>query len=603
MNSLTVSFSKRLATAYSTARDRLLAERTSAGVWEGELSSSALSTATATIALSLVDSIRHADLIAAGFQWLRDHQNDDGGWGDVPGGLSNISTTSLVNAAFMLRSAQSPIDERLQASIHRADAYLTRHAGGATSSLRAAAVRARYGKDRTFSIPILCCCAIAGVVPWHEVERLPFELACAPASFYRWLRLPVVSYALPALIAVGLATHVHRPPRLVPLGWLRDRAAAGALRKLTTIQPESGGFLEATPLTSFVVMSLVAAGRSDHPVVARGVDFLVRSARSDGSWPIDTHLATWVTTLATNALQSDAKRDPLDTASKAKIRSWLLDQQYQTVHPYTDAAPGGWAWSPLSGGVPDADDTPGALLSLHRLGIDERTTEAAAAGVRWLLDLQNNDGGWPTFCRGWGYLPFDRSGADLTAHALRALVAWRAPLTSNPQFSLPDRMFDSALRNGLRYLERSQRPSGAWTPLWFGNEHTRDNENFTFGTARVLAAYRDLDLLGSEPAQRGAEWLVQAQNDDGSWGGDVGIVGSVEETALATEALISVASKSGKAAAVKGIEWLISRIEDGTYVRPATIGFYFAKLWYFETLYPIIFTVSALARAAAEPVD
>ena len=27
------------------------------------------------------------------------------------------------------------------------------------------------------------------------------------------------------------------------------------------------------------------------------------------------------------------------------------------------------------------------------------------------------------------------------------------------------------------------------------------------------------------------------------------------------------------------------------------IGFYFAKLWYFEKLYPLIFTAGALARA------
>src|SRR4029079_14402375 len=40
----------------------------------------------------------------------------------------------------------------------------------------------------------------------------------------------------------------------------------------------------------------------------------------------------------------------------------------------------------------------------------------------WIRDLQNHDGGWPTFCRGWGHLPFDRSGSDLTAHNLRALV-------------------------------------------------------------------------------------------------------------------------------------------------------------------------------------
>jgi len=29
------------------------------------------------------------------------------------------------------------------------------------------------------------------------------------------------------------------------------------------------------------------------------------------------------------------------------------------------------------------------------------------------------------------------------------------------------------------------------------------------------------------------------------------------------------------------------------------IGFYFAKLWYYEKLYPIIFTVGALNRASA----
>ena len=39
----------------------------------------------------------------------------------------------------------------------------------------------------------------------------------------------------------------------------------------------------------------------------------------------------------------------------------------------------------------------------------------------WLIHLQNRDGGWPTFCRGWGALPFDRSGCDLTAHVLRIM--------------------------------------------------------------------------------------------------------------------------------------------------------------------------------------
>src|SRR5205814_5887185 len=91
---------------------------------------------------------------------------------------------------------------------------------------------------------------------------------------------------------------------------------------------------------------------------------------------------------------------------------WLLRCQLRQAHPYTGAAPGGWAWTDLSGGVPDVDDTSGALLALARLrGVgaadQKRIDEAAAAGVSWLLDLQNSDGGWPTFCRGWGTMPFD----------------------------------------------------------------------------------------------------------------------------------------------------------------------------------------------------
>ena len=78
--------------------------------------------------------------------------------------------------------------------------------------------------------------------------------------------------------------------------------------------------------------------------------------------------------------------------------------------------------------MPDADDTPGALLALLQLGTVESADARSRgiAGVRWLLDLQNRDGGIPTFCRGWGALPFDRSSPDLTAHTLRAWSAWLA---------------------------------------------------------------------------------------------------------------------------------------------------------------------------------
>ncbi|MCA9226472.1 MAG: squalene--hopene cyclase, partial [Planctomycetales bacterium] len=46
-----------------------------------------------------------------------------------------------------------------------------------------------------------------------------------------------------------------------------------------------------------------------------------------------------------------------------------------------------------------------------------------------------------------------------------------------------------------------------------------------------------------------------------------------------------------------GIAWLIEAVEAGRHRESWPIGFYFAKLWYYEKLYPQIFTVSALGQA------
>src|SRR5262249_28974018 len=140
--------------------------------------------------------------------------------------------------------------------------------------------------------------------------------------------------------------------------------------------------------------------------------------------------------------------------------------------------------------------------------------EAQFDALDWLVGLQNRDGGWPTFCRGWGNLPFDRSGADLTAHVLRAIAAEQEGLRYFPGF-----VRDDIRSRGLAYLARAQRPDGSWLPLWFGNQHAPDEINPTYGTARVLAAYRDLDRMNSEPARRGVAWLLANQNSDGGWGG------------------------------------------------------------------------------------
>jgi squalene-hopene/tetraprenyl-beta-curcumene cyclase len=454
-------------------------------------------------------------------------------------------------------------------------------------------------------VPILTMCALAGRLgtgreAWARIPQLPFELAAFPQRWFKWLRLPVVSYALPALISIGLVRHRHRPTLNPVSRGTRTMATGRALKLLERIQPSSGGFLEATPLTSFVVMSLLGAGLHDHPVVGRGVEFLTRSAREDGSWPIDTNLATWVTTLSVNALANDPEFDRhFPREDRSKVRDWLLGQQYRTEHPYTLADPGCWAWTDLPGGVPDADDTPGAMIALRHLDPqDPRCEQAALAGAAWLANLQNRDYGIPTFCRGWGKLPFDRSSADLTAHALRAWGAWGAQCGGVMWGSI-----DIAGMRGLSYLCRHQRDDGAWAPLWFGCQHAADEANLTYGTSRVLLATPGImSEKWRQPVARAVRWLAGAQNPDGGWGGAPGTPSSIEETALAVEALATVAGERAAGTGEKvpdtfisrGVEWLVRNTLRGTGFEPSPIGFYFAKLWYFEKLYPLIFTVAAL---------
>ena len=601
-------------------RRALLEARTQDGHWEGVLSSSALSTATAVVALALMrrdtpdPPADDGTLVRRGIAWLIAHQNDDGGWGDTDRSFSNISTTALGWAAL----AVGGTSDELQRAEERAAGWLSRAAGGTDPVSLANAIVARYGKDRTFSVPILTMCALCGRLgtgraAWRLIPQLPFELAIVPRHFFTVISLPVVSYALPALIAMGLARHRQHPSRNPLARAIRDGAVQRSLRVLESLQPPNGGFLEAAPLTSFVTMTLVAAGHGQHAVAARSAAFLRRSARADGSWPIDTNLATWLTTLSIHALNAGRIDEALTVDDRRALRGWLLGQQTQEEHPYTGAAAGAWAWTDLPGGVPDADDTSGALLALRSLGVDETSVAAAARGVEWLLNLQNRDGGVPTFCRGWGALPFDRSGSDLTAHAIRAWLAWKPDLGA-----VLGRRIDGALRAAAAYLLCSQRADGAFLPLWFGNQQVLKDENPTYGTSRVLPAldavaqHTSLDVAGA--IARATAWLVRAQHADGGWGGDAGAPSSIEETSLAISALTGDRGlgigdsglgirdrglEGAREAAERGGEWLRQATRDGTVCPAAPIGFYFAKLWYYEQVYPVIFATEALERLRA----
>ena len=610
---------ERLRKAAASARQHLISRQNDRGHWEGHLSSSALSTATAIGALCAVAAHsqnphpKTTRLVAGGLRWLAENMNEDGSWGDTVLSFGNISTTTLGWAAFGLADA----DQSYHDVVHGAETWISEYAGSVLPMQLAPAITRRYGKDKTFSVPILTMCAISGrlgkdAAAWRHIPQLPFELAAFPQGWFAALRLPVVSYALPALISMGLARHVNLPSRNPLARSFRDRVTPITLEVLSRIQPTSGGFLEATPLTSFVAMSLAAAGHADHPVTRNCLRFIADSVRNDGSWPIDTNLATWATTLSLNAML-DGKAQPAREPSFEPALDWLLSQQYREFHPYTNAAPGGWAWTDLSGGVPDADDTSGAVITLARFHQQadeehqEQLEDSAENGLHWLFSLQNSDGGIPTFCRGWTRLPFDMSSPDITAHTLRAWAAW--------QDAEPDVATRCAgrARNALRYLIHQQHSGGYWTPLWFGNQHEAKEENPLYGTSKVLLALaepRVNDIFNLQvPLTAGLRWMINAQDPGGGWSGFMGGPPSIEETALAIEALAACLSHREtlpdglpwdevRSCLEKGLAWLLPRVESGEWKNPSPIGFYFAKLWYYEELYPVIYVNAALANAS-----
>ena len=596
---------EKLRHSLCAVREHLIGAIGEGPCWHGHLSSSALATATAVTALAVIDTDKYANLIASGLGWLCSNVNADGGWGDTAVSESNISTTLLCWSAFAM--AEDPL--RYKDAVNGAELWLEKRAGGLDAHQLVEAVYRKYGSDRTFAVPILTMCAICGRLgsdPWNLIEPLAFELAIFPHGLYRWLRLSVVSYALAALIAIGQVHFYHAKPRNLFVRCLRYFSRKRTLRKLARIQPDNGGFLEAITLTSFVVMSLGKAGQEDNAVVKKGLDFVAATVREDGSWPIDTNLSTWVTTLSVNALAGGAEFGSiLPVEKRKKIQRWLLGQQFRHWHPYVQTPPGGWAWTDSPGGVPDSDDSAGALIALRNLDlVDDEVVSAGRVGLGWLVGLQNRDGGVPTFCKGWKDMPFDRSAPDLTAHWVGAISAWIGSVDA--KFA---KRLGRSMEVAIIYLANSQRSDGSWVPLWFGNEAADYKQNPVYGTSRVMVGLLRLpdNLVGacSPMLVKSACYLMGVQNEDGGWGGARGVASTIEETSLAVDSLagvlgrvcvledaeLSVGQLEGVVSC--GANWLVERFGEAGSVKPAAIGLYFARLWYYEELYPWIFAASA----------
>lgn len=591
-----------LQNQYKNISRQLLNERNAEGFWSGELSSSALATAVAIAAFKVSNRTEYRDKINDGLQWLFDTINTDGGYGDTRESMSNVSTSLLCYAAISLCTDN---EGQRNTFLKKLESYLNNQGIEVSSKSITNAVLDFYGKDFTFSVPILTMLVICNVIDesaFDKIPQLPFEFTVLPSSFYQFLNLQVVSYAIPALVAVGIAIFKGKKRKKPLFRAIRNKAIKPSLKKLSKIMPESGGFLEAIPLTAFVNLCLNYSDTNCPEVVDNGLVFLEKQQRNDGSWPIDTDLSTWVTTLIIKAWGDSEIKNVLKPEEINHLRNHILSLQYKTKHTFNNAIPGGWGWTNYSGSVPDGDDTSGAILALLTLFENTKPeVDAIISGCKWLAALQNRDGGIPTFSKGWGRLPFDNSCADLSGHALLAMHTTLYKLDTFLK-EKDKKIILKSINQLLKYLQKSQHENGSWIPLWFGNQKSETMQNPVYGTAKVSTYLADVMWLSVLPEkqknqvksmlEKGQKYLADQQNEDGSWGGDKNLAGSIEETSLS---ICALAGSKYNNLCISGFEWLKKEIANqGIHSKP--IGLYFAALWYDEKLYPHIFYTEALRR-------
>ena len=475
----------------------------------------------------------------------------------------------------------------------------------------------------------------------------------------------------PIVMAVGLAK-LHNDPTRNPITRLaRHSLRNKTLSCLEQTQGADDSFLASPLMTAFVVMSLADAGYQDCAIVSRGIEFLLTSVRGDASWPSVASVATTNTVLALEAYpkQSIAAAtqswdslhhdetpsaewhgasitgDTVVTHASPEVTNesrhvceraidWLLNTQHSTISGITGSPAGGWSDDGTPGAQSNALATAGVVRTLAAsFAFDgsarsARIERAAGLGVGWLLEMQNDDGGWGTFSHDDEAESNSGSGVDPTAQALRALGAWQrlwkidSQRYSQAALSSVISRIRPAIDRGLKYLESEQRDDGCFVPLWFGNVHQPNAENPVLGTALVLTTFAELCCLDTNTAQRAASWMVASQHSSGGWGPPrvpVDYSGnerdgnlrswrendtlarfcSVEETAAAICALLPLATATPaiERAVSRGLNWLTNAVEQDQHRQAAIIGFYFAQIWYYERLYPLVFGAGALSRA------
>jgi squalene-hopene/tetraprenyl-beta-curcumene cyclase len=154
-------------------------------------------------------------------------------------------------------------------------------------------------------------------------------------------------------------------------------------------------------------------------------------------------------------------------------------------------------------------------------------------------------------------------------------------------------------RTGTEWLLAAQETDGSWFGRW--------GVNHVYGTGAALPALIVAgEDPGSKPIRRAVRWLEERQNEDGGWGEDARSyddpewIGCGASTASQTAwALLALHAAGEHSLSVhRGVRWLVeTQLPNGTWDEPQFTGTGFPSDFYINYhLYRLVFPVMALGR-------
>jgi squalene-hopene/tetraprenyl-beta-curcumene cyclase len=622
---MTVTAGKRVGLEAGTALERgarrLLAMQHGDGWWKGDLETNVTMDAEDLLLREFL-GIRTPERTRAAAAWIRSRQRDDGTWATFHGGPPELSTTAEAYVA--LRLAGDPADA---AHMRRAAAW----------------IREQGGLERTRVFTRIWL-ALFGLWDWEDLPVMPPEIILLPSwmplnvyDFACWARQTIVPLTIVGTLRpvrpVGfglseLRTGARPSGRLAPLTtWegrfqrldrflhryhhrpvraLRTLAIRRATRWIIERQEADGAWGGIQPPWVYSIMALHLLGYPlDHPVLQAGLRGLEGFTVHDGEhvWLEACQSPVWDTGLAVIAL-SDAGL-AADHPSLVRAGEWLLGEEIRRRGDWAvrrpNLAPGGWAFEFANDNYPDVDDTAEVVLALRRVAHPdaERLHAALARGVAWVIGMQSRDGGWAAFdADNHSTLPLELPFCDFGAVT--------DPPSADVTAHVVEMLAATGLagspvtRRGIDWLLRAQERDGSWFGRW--------GANHVYGVGAVVPALVEAGMdPGHGVIRRAVRWLVEHQNDDGGWGEDLRSytdpqwrgrgTSTASQTAWALLALLAAGERDSEAAA-RGAGWLAAtQAADGSWDEPEFTGTGFPGDFYINYhLYRQVFPVMALGR-------